>query len=231
MGLMYLLSPLTLGLLRLYAQWARYIPIVGLLIMCLALVASSFCTTVGGMIATQGIMYAIGGSIAYCPCMLYIDEWFVARKGLAYGIMWAGNGLAGVVLPLLLQSLLGSLGHQTTLRLWSGVLFVITVPLAWFIKPRVPVHGTSKARPWDLRFWGLKAFLCYQFCNVVEAMGFFLPCKCNAFLYGFPSRASVIRFPDPETLADNLSKQFTCRLSLGRRSTQAPWPPPLASFW
>ncbi|KAH6657814.1 major facilitator superfamily domain-containing protein [Truncatella angustata] len=177
MGLMYLLSPLTLGICRVYARQARYAPVAGMLIMCAALVASSFCTTVNGLVATQGVLYAVGGSVAYSPCMLYIDEWFAARKGLAYGIMWAGTGLAGVVLPLLLESLLGRLGYQTTLRLWSGILFACTAPLAWFIKPRIPVSASSasRSRPWDLRFWGLKAFLCYQFCNVVEAMGFFLP--------------------------------------------------------
>lgn len=129
-------------------------------------------------------MYAIGGSIAYSPCILYIDEWFVSRKGLAYGIMWAGNGLAGVILPLLLQSLLGTMGYQSTLRLWSGVLFALAAPLSYFIKPRVPVHGASKARPWDLRFWGMREFLCYQFCSVVEATGFFLPSKCHSKVAG-----------------------------------------------
>jgi hypothetical protein len=38
--------------------------------------------------ATQGVLYAIGGSIAYAPCVIYMDEWFVKRKGLAFGIMW-----------------------------------------------------------------------------------------------------------------------------------------------
>jgi len=26
-------------------------------------------------------------------CRLYLDGWFVKRKGLAYGIMWAGTGI------------------------------------------------------------------------------------------------------------------------------------------
>lgn len=178
MGLMYLLSPFVLGTCRVFAKWARYIPVLGLLIMCAALVASSYATTVGGLIATQGVLYAVGGSVAYSPCMLFIDEWFVARRGLAYGLMWAGNGLAGVVLPLLLQSLLDGYGHRTTLRIWAGILFAVSAPLVWFIKPRVPVGpGATRARPWDLRFWSLKAFLIYQFCNVVEATGYFLPSK------------------------------------------------------
>ncbi|KAK8103880.1 Major facilitator superfamily transporter [Apiospora kogelbergensis] len=170
MGLMYLTAPLTFGLCRIFARWARWTPIVGLFVMSISLALSSFCVTVPQLIACQGCLYAIGGGIAYAPCILYLDEWFVRRKGLAYGIMWSGTGIAGVVLPLLFESLLRSLGYQTTLRLWAGVLFAITAPLAFFIKPRVPV-----ARPFNFKFLLLPSFLIYQSANILEATGFFLP--------------------------------------------------------
>jgi hypothetical protein len=67
MGLMYLASPLTLGLCRLFARWVRWMPFLGLLLMCGALAASSFATTVPQLIATQGILYALGGGIVYAP--------------------------------------------------------------------------------------------------------------------------------------------------------------------
>ena len=60
---------------------------VAAVIMVLSLVAASFCNTVPGLLATQSVMYALGGLTLYFPCMQFIDEWFVARKGLAYGIM------------------------------------------------------------------------------------------------------------------------------------------------
>ncbi|KAK8064868.1 hypothetical protein PG994_007506 [Apiospora phragmitis] len=178
MGLMYLTAPLTFGLCRIFARWARWTPLVGLFVMSLSLAASSFCVTVPQLIACQGCLYAVGGGIAYAPCILYLDEWFVRRKGLAYGIMWSGTGIAGVVLPLLFESLLRSLGYQTTLRLWAGVLFAITAPLAFFIKPRVPVSrntGANKARPFNFKFLLLPSFLIYQSANILEATGFFLP--------------------------------------------------------
>ncbi|KAK8851460.1 major facilitator superfamily domain-containing protein [Apiospora arundinis] len=178
MGLMYLTAPLTFGLCRIFARWARWTPIVGLFIMSISLALSSFCVTVPQLIACQGCLYAIGGGIAYAPCILYLDEWFVRRKGLAYGIMWSGTGIAGVVLPLLFESLLRTLGYQTTLRLWAGVLFAITAPLAFFIKPRVPVSrnmGANKARPFNFKFLLLPSFLIYQTANILEATGFFLP--------------------------------------------------------
>lgn len=67
------------------------------------------------------------------PCILYMDEWFVKRKGLAYGIMWSGTGLAGLILPLLMEHLLGTYGYQSALRIWAVALFLLTVPLAYFM--------------------------------------------------------------------------------------------------
>ncbi|KXJ90912.1 major facilitator superfamily domain-containing protein [Microdochium bolleyi] len=175
MGIMYLTAPLILGTARMFGRWTRWMPMFGLFFMCLALALSSFSQTVPHLIISQGIFYAIGGGIAYCPCILYMDEWFVNRKGLAYGIMWSGTGLAGVILPLMMESLLASIGFRMTLRLWSGLLFVLTAPLSFFIKPRLPVSTTVHAKPWNLRFMGMPSFIAYQAANIVEALGFFLP--------------------------------------------------------
>ncbi|KAJ0159861.1 Monocarboxylate transporter 10 [Colletotrichum tanaceti] len=181
MGIMYLSGPVVIGLLRMFPRESRHAPILGLVVMCVALAASSFSHTVTHLIVTQGVLYAVGGAIAYCPCILYIDQWFVRRKGFAYGVMWSGTGLAGVVLPLLMEHLLGRLGFRTTLRLWSGLLFVLTAPLAFFIKPRLPhvsssTTTTTHARPFsNLRFALSRPFALHQAANVVEALGFFLP--------------------------------------------------------
>ncbi|XDG04365.1 hypothetical protein ABKA04_003980 [Annulohypoxylon sp. FPYF3050] len=175
MGIMYLTAPLMMGLCRLFNRWARYTSILGLLTMCLSLAMSSFSTTIPHLIVTQGILYAVGGTVAYSPCILYLDEWFVQRKGLAYGIMWSGTGLAGVVLPLLLEWLLHSFGFRTTLRLWACLVFVLATPLAWFIKPRLPHSATSHVKPFNLKMLMIPAFWLYQLANVVEATGYFLP--------------------------------------------------------
>ncbi|KAI1188114.1 major facilitator superfamily domain-containing protein [Nemania serpens] len=175
MGVMYLTSPIIMGLGQIFGRWTRWMPLLGLVIMSLALALSSFATTTTHLILSQGILYGLGGGITYCPCIVYLGEWFVKRKGLAYGIMWSGTGLAGVVLPLLLQSLLGALGFRNTLRLWAGFLLVITAPLSFLIKPRLPPSATSHVRLFNLWFLVTPAFLVYQTANIVEAMGFFLP--------------------------------------------------------
>ena len=89
---MYLFAPISLYTLEAWPSIRRLSSIVGLAIVVSALLASSFSSQVWHLILTQGVLYAIGGSLLYSPTMFYLDEWFVKKKGLAFGIMWAGVG-------------------------------------------------------------------------------------------------------------------------------------------
>lgn len=88
MGLMYLSAPLVFGMLAWYPNSRRPCIMAGLIIMCLSLGLSSLSTTVPHLIASQGVFYAIGGALCYSPAITFMDEWFVKRKGLAFGMMW-----------------------------------------------------------------------------------------------------------------------------------------------
>ena len=91
-GVMYLWAPVTIYILESWPSVRRLSSIFGLIIVVSAITASSFSTQVWHLILTQGVLYAIGGSFLYSPTMFYLDEWFVKKKGLAFGIMWAGVG-------------------------------------------------------------------------------------------------------------------------------------------
>lgn len=174
-GIMYLDIPLVMGIQRMYPRFGRWSPMLGLLLMSVSLAASSFSQNTSHLVATQGVLYAIGGSISYCPCILYLDEWFTKRKGLAYGIMWSGSGLAGVTLPLLLEFFLHRYGFRATLRIWSVALLFMTMPLAFFIKPRLPCGATTHIKPFKLNFALTRTFVLHQLGNIVQGLGFFLP--------------------------------------------------------
>lgn len=88
MGLMYLSAPLVFGMLAWYPRFKRPCVMIGLIIMCLSLGLSSLSTTVPHLIVSQGVFYAIGGTLCYNPAITFMDEWFVKRKGLAFGTMW-----------------------------------------------------------------------------------------------------------------------------------------------
>lgn len=89
---MYFFAPISLYALEAWPSTRRACSIVGLLVVVSALISSSFATQVWHLILFQGILYGIGGSALYSPTMFYLDEWFIQKKGLAFGVMWAGVG-------------------------------------------------------------------------------------------------------------------------------------------
>lgn len=129
----------------------------------------------------------------------------MTRKGLAFGSMWvcqcqsflsilvffsldgllglcisltlpqAGTDLGGVIVPLLLQYLLDKYGFRTTLRVWSIVLFLATVPLTIYLRARLPVAQATNHRRFDMTFLRSKSFLLLQLGNVLEGFGYFVP--------------------------------------------------------
>ena len=143
--------------------------------MCLSLALGSFSTNVNHLVLSQGVGFGIGGCIAYSPSILYMDEWFVNRRGLAFGITWAGSGVSGLIFPIGLEKLLGRFGFETTLRVVSVIMFVLAAPFLYFHRPRIPVSKSISYGRLNFRFLYNKVFLFYQFSNTLEAIGFFLP--------------------------------------------------------
>lgn len=85
---MYLGSPVCFAFMQKWPFWRTWSLFIGLSILVAALIASSFAKDVRQLVVTQGALYAVGGTFAYSPAIIFIDEWFVRRKGLAYGVMW-----------------------------------------------------------------------------------------------------------------------------------------------
>lgn len=174
-GILYLGSPFIGMLCKMYPRQARWLTLVGLTIASLGLAMSAFCTSVPQLIVTQGVVFGLGGCISYCPTTMYIDEWFVRRKGLAYGVVWSAAGFGGAVFPLVLEGLLQRVGFARTTQVCAAIIFAVAAPLSFFIKPRLPHSSSVRRKPVDQKFATSKVFLLYQLVNVVEASGYFLP--------------------------------------------------------
>ncbi|KAH8645203.1 MFS general substrate transporter [Alternaria alternata] len=148
---------------------------VGLVVVCLALGLGSLSTSITHLIITQGILYALGGGLAWTPILFNIEEWWVRRRGFAYGATMAGLGLSGAILPLILEWLLHSYGFRTTLRVCALSFVALNFPIVFFFKPRLPLSQTSQNRGFDLSFWTCSNYLILQSGNIIQSLGFFLP--------------------------------------------------------
>ncbi|KAL8797302.1 MAG: hypothetical protein Q9195_000456 [Heterodermia aff. obscurata] len=151
----------------------------GLVLVTLSLIAASFSTQVSHLILTQGALYGIGGAFLYCPFVFYLDEWFIERKGLAFGILWAGTGTSGTIVPVVMDWGLNKYGFR----------FLVIMPLLYLTKPRLPIPARETVKPLRLGFFRNNTFWIFQAGNVLEGLGYFMP---SIYL---PTYASSIGLP------------------------------------
>ncbi|KAL1794163.1 hypothetical protein ACET3X_007584 [Alternaria dauci] len=175
-GLILISMPPIVQFARRKPQWARWMATTGLFGCVVSNMASSFCTSITQLIGTQGILLGISGSIAFCPLLIFADQWFDKRKGLAFGIIGSGGGFGGLLLPLLINALLTRVGFQTTMRILAGIIFGLGMPLAYFVRPRLPPAATDTKKPfWNWRLIRSRSFLLHQVANLVQGAGYCLP--------------------------------------------------------
>ncbi|RFU29651.1 hypothetical protein B7463_g6695, partial [Scytalidium lignicola] len=175
LGILYLGSPINLLLHRRWPQHRLKFLISGLLISSLSLTAASFATRVWQLILTQGILYAVGSGMMSYPTMIFLDQWFVRRKGLAFGIAWASTNFWGVAAPFFVSWSLKHFSFRTTLRIWVILTVILATPLIPFIRPRVPAATGAQFRKINLNFAISAPFLPLQVGSLLEGFGYFLP--------------------------------------------------------
>ncbi|KAF1976166.1 MFS general substrate transporter [Bimuria novae-zelandiae CBS 107.79] len=175
MGIMYMWIIPMFVLLKWYPRLRVWATPVGLTIMCLSLGLGSLATSITHLVVSQGIMYAIGGGLAWTPILFYIEEWWVTRRGFAYGAVMAGLGLSGAILPIVLQWLLEKYGFRTTLRVCALSFVALNVPVLFVFKPRLPLSQSTQSRSFDMSFWTCSNFLVLQSGSILQGLGYFLP--------------------------------------------------------
>ncbi|KAH6611902.1 major facilitator superfamily domain-containing protein [Boeremia exigua] len=175
MGIMYMDITFWFMVLKCYPRLRPWATPVGLVVLCLALGLASLSTSVSHLIVTQGVIYALGGGLAWTPILFYIEEWWVRRRGFAYGVTMAGLGLSGAILPVILEWLLQNYGFRTTLRVCALSFVALNFPILFFFKPRLPQSQVNLPFKFDMSFWTCSNFLILQSCNVLQGVGYFLP--------------------------------------------------------
>lgn len=174
-GLMFLSSPVLLPLLRQWPNRRKQCIAFGGLLTCVALISASFAGAVTDLIITQGVLFGLGGSMVYYPTFLFLDEWFVRRKALAYGVCWGASGFSGLVFPYIISWLLETYGFRTTLRVWSIVNLVFIAVALLVLKPRLPAALNVRRNRPRLSFTLKPLFLAFCLANIVYGLGAYLP--------------------------------------------------------
>ena len=86
-------------------------------------------------------LIALGASLGgFMSISSTIANWFVRRRATALGLMLAGMGLGGTLVPVLVHSM-ATLGWRTTAQISAVLVVVVGLPLALVMRRRPEDHG------------------------------------------------------------------------------------------
>ncbi|KAI4193695.1 MAG: hypothetical protein LQ348_002799 [Seirophora lacunosa] len=174
-GIPYLGAPFMAVFVRRYQRYRNQMIWAGWPLCIAALVAGSFANTIGALIVTQGIMYGTGFLIFYYPIISIVTEWWIQRRGMAFGIITSAAGASGIAMPLIIETLLDKYGHRTTLQAVAVSMALLTGPLIPFLKGRLPPSQSSTVVRQDWSFARRPLFHVYCTANIAQGLGFFFP--------------------------------------------------------
>jgi len=104
-----------------------------------------------------------------------VNEWWVARRGLAWGILLGSSGASGVAYPFINEALLHKYGYKTTLRAMAVASIIMTGPLLPSMKRRLPASHTNSLARTDWSFLKKPIFWLYILSTMSQSLGFYLP--------------------------------------------------------
>lgn len=178
-GVMYLSMPFLFALFtRRWARRRQTAALCGAALTCVSFLLSSFSTHVWHLVATQGVMSALGCALIYSPTTLSLGEWFnTSSRAVAYGIVLSCKNIVGSACPFLLRALLDRYGFPTTIRIWAALAAGTSV-LAIFLIPTHPSRlsaPTERPRqiPWS--FLKHQTIYIYSVAIILQSAGYGIP--------------------------------------------------------
>ncbi|KAI8388862.1 major facilitator superfamily domain-containing protein [Radiomyces spectabilis] len=108
-------------------------------ILCpLALMLASISHEIWHLYLTQGLMFGIGASFVWFPCISAPQQWFTKRRGLGVGVAMSGAGIGSLICSNITQAVISSLDYRWALRILGFICFVFLLLSAATIRTFAP---------------------------------------------------------------------------------------------
>ncbi|EED21551.1 monocarboxylate transporter, putative [Talaromyces stipitatus ATCC 10500] len=178
-GVMYLSMPFLFALFtRHWARWRQVAAVCGTVIACASLFVSSYSTTVGQLVATQGVTSALGCALIYSPTTLSLGEWYTtSNRAVAYGIVLSCKNIVGTSCPFIIRALIDAYGYQTTLKAWTAIMggtSIIAILMIPTHPSKTSIHRTRARKiPWH--FLKHRSIYFYSIAIIFQSSGYGIP--------------------------------------------------------
>lgn len=123
----------------------RWLMLAGIAMAAIALIGLGFISTLAGFYffyLFNALGYVCGGPL---PNQVLLSRWFDKARGKAMGFAYLGIGIGGAAVPMLAVVLVNWFGWQAALRILGLLIFLIAMPLAWFVKDAPETSGVPHA--------------------------------------------------------------------------------------
>ncbi|CAJ2512923.1 Uu.00g010420.m01.CDS01 [Anthostomella pinea] len=178
-GVMYLSMPFLFALFT--KRWARRrqaAALCGAAIICVSFILSSFSTHIWHLVATQGVLAALGCALMFSPLTLSLGEWYnTSNRAVAYGVTLSCKNIVGSACPFLLRVLLDRYGFRVALRVWSAIAAGTSL-LAILLVPTPPSSlpaSTPRRRRIAWQFLRHKTFYIYAVAIILQSAAYGIP--------------------------------------------------------
>ncbi|KAJ1950839.1 hypothetical protein EC988_004237, partial [Linderina pennispora] len=139
----------------------RLLNSVGALIMGAAFIGGSYCTTVPGLMMTQGFLYGLGAAFPFVAATATPAQWFTKHQGLATGIALSGSGVGGMWMTSATQAMIEGLGRPWAMRVTGIISMCVVLAVSPWMRVRLVPHKNEQIIDWSLlRDARFNMFLC-----------------------------------------------------------------------
>ena len=131
----------------------RVVNIAGGLALCLGFFFSSRVNALWQFYLSYSLLGGMGFSFLFISLSSTIPRWFIEKRGLALGILFAGGGIGGLIISPMLQSLIDSYDWRVAFLVLTGLACGIVLPAALFLKKEpqdmglLPLGANKAASP------------------------------------------------------------------------------------
>ncbi|GAA5865850.1 hypothetical protein JCM8547_005735 [Rhodosporidiobolus lusitaniae] len=191
LGMQFILPIFFVNAARRYPDYVKPALWVSTFITSGAYLIASWTTKAEHLIVLLGVIGGTANAVLFTPVWYLLSQWFVVRRGFAYGVIVSGIGLGGLIFPFILDGLLKAGGFALMARVWAGVQLAVFSTSTLLIKPRIPAVKPAEGgrSPWlavDLSFLKKPIFILTAIASVLSSLSYlpvalFLPVYTSAF--------------------------------------------------
>ncbi|CAM1510757.1 Fc.00g082700.m01.CDS01 [Cosmosporella sp. VM-42] len=153
----------------------RWLILIGSFLHIFGIMMASLGTEYYQIVLAQGLCSAIGVSAIFQPSLSCVAGWFNHRRGAAFGILFTGSSIGGIVFPITLSHLIRKVGYGWAMRIAAFLMLFLLIISNLTVRAYYPprphkVTGAQLIKPLtEVEFVLLTAgFFCFSY-------GFFVP--------------------------------------------------------